>query len=438
MKKIMFVNPSHRGDVLEKVKVLSLPPLNLATLASCTPDKYEMAIVDEAMDTIDFDGDVDLVAITCLTPLAPRAYTISKQFRKKGIPVVLGGIHASMMSQEAINFGDAVVVGEAEEIWQEVLLDFEAGRLKKIYRSSHPSLENLPVPRRDLLSKGYFIETVQTSRGCPFNCEFCSVTGFSGGHYRLRPVENVIGEISQLSGNRFFFIDDNIIGSGERCTRRAFRLFEELADLGKKWGSQACLSIVENDALLRAAARSGAAFFFIGFESVNVKTLAAMNKQVNLRPATRDFRDAIKKIQDKGIAVIGGFILGNDTDGKDVFEKTVDFVRTTGIDGAQFSIQTPFPGTALYKRLTGENRLLLEDYPKDWRRHNGFEIVFQPRSMTIEELQEGHVSVYKSTNSLITSFGRAIKTFFRTKNLVSTAASFYWNYDCYKVVTKNH
>jgi radical SAM superfamily enzyme YgiQ (UPF0313 family) len=435
VKKILFVNPSYRGDVLEHVKVLSLPPLNLATLARCTPDTYDIAIIDEAMDTIDFDEDVDLVAITCLTPLAPRAYEISRRFRERGVPVVLGGVHASIVCEEATSFVNAVVIGEAEEIWQEVLQDYEAGTLRKTYRSSRPSPESVPLPRRDLFSNGYFIETVQTSRGCPFDCEFCSVTTFSGGHYRLRPVEDVIAEIGQLNGRRFFFVDDNIIGSGERSTRRAFRLFEELTGLGKQWGSQVCLSIVENHALLRAATRSGAKFFFIGFESIDAETLAAMNKQINLRPGTRNFKDAIKRIQDEGIAIVGSFILGNDTDNKDVFERTADFVRHTGIDGAQFTIQTPFPGTKLYRKLAAGKRLLFTNYPRDWRRYNGFQVVFQPKNMTVEELQEGHVSTYNATASLGTSLGRALRTFLRTKNVIATAASFYWNYDCYKVVT---
>jgi radical SAM superfamily enzyme YgiQ (UPF0313 family) len=212
VKKILFVNPSNKDDILENVKILSLPPVNLGILASHTPEKYEIEIIDEAIGTIDFGRDVDLVAISCMTPLAPRAYHISTRFRKKGIPVVLGGVHASMETQEAANFADAVVIGEAEEIWPNVLQDFEAGKLRKTYSSNRPGLKNLPRPRRDLFSPGYFIQTVQTSRGCPFDCNFCSVTRFNGAHYRLRPVEEVIEEIRELKGDRFFFIDDNIVG----------------------------------------------------------------------------------------------------------------------------------------------------------------------------------------------------------------------------------
>jgi radical SAM superfamily enzyme YgiQ (UPF0313 family) len=436
LKKILFVNPSNRDDILENVKILSLPPLNLGILAGHTPENYQIEIIDEAIDTIDFEGHVDLVAITCMTPLAPRAYDISTRFRERGIPVVLGGIHASMASQEAANFVDTVVIGEAEEIWQRVLQDFEAGTLQKTYSSHRPSLKNLPWPRRDLFPAGYFIQTVQTSRGCPFDCTFCSVTRFNGGRYRFRPVDDVIDEVSELGGDRFFFTDDNIVGSGGRCTKRALKLFERLKDLGKEWGSQICISVVESDELLRKAAESGAKFFFIGFESVESETLSAMNKGVNLRPTTRNFNDAIRKIQDKGIAVIGGFIFGNDTDTRDIFEKTVDFIHETAIDAAQFTIQTPLPGTQLYQHLASEGRLLLQDYPKDWKRYNGFEVVFQPKNMTVEELQEGHISAYEATASLRSSCMRAIKTFFKTKSLLSTVSSFYWNYDSYKMTSR--
>ncbi len=437
MKKILFINPSNKDGILENVKIFSLPPLNLGILGSRTPAEYEIEIIDESIDTIDFDRDVDLVAITCMTPLAPRAYDISTRFREKEIPVVLGGVHASMVSQEAADFADAVVVGEAEEIWPTVLRDFEAGTLRKTYSSNLPNRRNLPCPRRDLFSPGYFIQTVQSSRGCPFDCNFCSVSRFNGARYRFRPFDEVIEEVGELKGDRFFFIDDNIVGSGERGTKRALKLFERLKDLGKEWASQICISVVESPELLRKAAESGAKWFFIGFESVEAETLSVMNKQVNLRPTTRNFKDAIRKIQDRGIAVVGGFIFGNDTDTKGIFEKTVDFIHDAEIDAAQFTTLTPLPGTKLYQHLASEGRLILKDYPRDWKRYNGFEVVFQPRNMTVEELREGHISAYEATASLRSSFTRAIKTFFKTKSLFSTVSSFYWNYDCYRMLSRN-
>lgn len=191
-----------------------------------------------------------------------------------------------MMPEEASRCADAVIAGEGERIWQTVLQDFEKGKLQKKYTASRPCLDKLHTPRRDLFNNSYFVQTIQTSRGCPFNCNFCSVTRFNGGQYRLRSVDDVISEVSQLRGNRFFFIDDNIIGSGQRCIQRTFQLFERLKDLGKAWGSQTCIHIAEDNTLLRAAAKSNAKFFFIGFESVEAEALSMMNKHINLRPTT--------------------------------------------------------------------------------------------------------------------------------------------------------
>ncbi len=437
MKKILLISPAYRTKLLENLRVLALPPLNLAILASHTPEKFEVKIVDEAIEDIDFDADADLVGITCMTPLAPRAYEISGRFRERGIPVVIGGIHASMMSREADNFADTVVMGEGEIIWQNVLEDFENGRLKKKYSaSSRPDIEDLPAPRRDLLSDGYFVQTVQTSRGCPFNCNFCSVTLFNGGKYRLRKIDNVIDEITSLKDKRIFIIDDNIIGSGRNYIDRAFKLFERLKDTDKEWAGQTCLNIVEHDGLLRAAAKSGAKAFLVGFESIQTEALCSMNKKVNLRPTTRDFKDAIKKFHDNGIAVVGGFMFGMDTDTKETFDRTVEFILDSQIDAVQLSIQTPLPGTALYQQLKDEKRLLLTDYPKDWESYNLFEPVFQAKNMTPEELYDGLISAYGDVSSFWISVKRGLRTFIKTKSLFSTGISFFWNYDSYKTITR--
>ncbi len=436
MKRIILINPSYRDDVLETVKVLGLPPLNLAHIASVTPDRYEVRIIDEHVTPLDYDTPADLVGLTAMTPLAPRAYAIAAEFRSRGIPVVLGGIHGSMAPEEASRHVDSVVVGEGDEIWPEILSDFDADCLKPLYRTSLAHIEKIPVPRRDLFSDGYFTQTVQTSRGCPFDCNFCSVTRFNGHSYRFRDERIVLDEIASMEGRRFFFADDNLVGSGEKARLRAKRLFSGLRDLRKDWGSQICLTIADDPHLLKLAAESGAKFLFIGFESIDPDTLSAMNKKVNLRSATPSFKDAIKKIQDAGIAAMGGFILGSDNDTKDTFDRTRDFVFDTGIDVAQFTIQTPLPGTELYGQLSSEGRLTRTSYPADWKHYNGFDVVHRPRNMTEDELREGHARIYRETASLGTSLGRAVKTLFRTGSLLGAGLSFYWNYDCHKAVSK--
>ena len=438
MKRILFISPAYRTKLLENVRVLALPPLNLITLAGLTPsDLFEVEVVDEAMQDIDFDAKADLVAITCMTPLAPRAYQISAEFQKRGVPVVMGGIHVSMMPDEAQQFADAVVIGEGEILWPALLKDFIAGHLQPRYSHvERPDITYLPSARRDLLTNGYFVQTVQTSRGCPFNCKFCSVTCFNGGQYRLRDIDRVIAEINSIKEKRLFIIDDNIIGSGQKYINRAFRFFERLKDTNKEWGGQTCLNIVEHDGLLKAAAASGAKAFLIGFESIQENTLTAYGKKVNMRPNTRNFKDAVKKIHDHGIAIIGGFMFGADDHNMDTFKKTLDFIMDAKIDAVQLSIQTPLPGTELYAELAKEDRLILNNYPQDWEAYNIFEPVFQPQQMSPEQLYNGLVEAYATVSSFQTSLFRGLRTFLTTRSLFSTGISFFWNYDSYKTITR--
>jgi radical SAM superfamily enzyme YgiQ (UPF0313 family) len=435
MKKILLICPAYRTKLLENVRVLALPPLNLLMLAAYTPNDFSVEILDEAFNDIDFDSKPDLVGITCMTPLAPRAYEIAGEFRRRGIPVVLGGIHASMLPEEAQNYADSVVVGEGEEIWSELLQDFSVGRLNKRYEAiSRPEISQLREPNRALLRNKYFVQTVQTSRGCPHNCRFCSVTRFNGGQFRMRDIDNVIREIENLPDKRLFIIDDNIIGAGENCLKRAFALFDRLSHCGKEWGGQTCLNIVEHDGLLAAAAKSGAKAFLIGFESLQDAALTHFNKKMNLRPTTRNFKESIKKIQDHGIAIIGGFIFGADEDSVDTFRTTLDFIFDSGIDAVQLSIQTPLPGTDLYRELEKESRLLLTNYPDDWEAYNIFEPVFTPKNISPDALYNGLIDAYREVASFRRSLPRGLKTFWRTRSLFSTGISFFWNYDSYQSI----
>lgn len=435
MKKILLINPAYRTHLLDNVRVLALPPLNLLTIAAYTPKEYEVEILDEAFDRVDYEAAVDLVGITCMTPLAPRAYQIAGEFRRRGIPVVLGGIHVSIMADEASQYGDAIVVGEGEEMWPRLLADFSRGALQPRYEALvRPDLTGLLAPRRDLLRNKYFVQTVQTSRGCPHNCKFCSVTRFNGGQYRTRDIDRVIAEIDSIPDKRLFLIDDNIIGSGKRSIDRAFALFARLKDCNKEWGGQTCLNIVEHDDLLDAAAKSGAKAFLIGFESLQENTLRGMGKNMNLRPTTRNFKDSIKKIQDHGIAIIGGFIFGTDDDSYDTFRTTLDFISDSGIDAVQLSIQTPLPGTTLYHELQESDRLMLTNYPDDWESYNIFEPVFQPKNMDPQTLYQGLIEAYREVASLRRSLPRGLRTLWRTRSLFSTGIAFFWNYDSYRSI----
>jgi radical SAM superfamily enzyme YgiQ (UPF0313 family) len=436
MKKILLINPAFKGSLHSNIKVLALPPLNLAMIARYTPEHYDVQIVDEAMTDLDFDAPADLVGITCMTPLAPRAYEIAAEYRKRGVPVVMGGIHASYMTDEALRYADTVVVGEGENIWPKVLEDFERGQMQPVYRSCElPDIENMLAPRRDLLTGKYFVETVQTGRGCPINCNFCSVTAFNGSRYRVRNIDSVIDEINSIKSKRIFIVDDNIVGSGPRYIRRAKELFDRMAECGKEWGGQTCLNIVEHDDVLKSAQRSGCKAMLIGFESLDPVTIDSMHKSVNLRPNTRNFSDAIKKLHDHGIAIVGCFIFGSDGQNKDAFRRTIDFVLENGIDAVQLSLETPFPGTAFYEQIKKEDRLLLTDYPNDWRHYTIFEPVFKMNGMSPSEAYEGLLEAYAEVSSFKASLKRGLRTFRNTRSLFSTGISFSWNYQAYKTIS---
>ncbi len=435
MKRVLLINPAYPESLHSNIKVLALPPLGLAVLASHTPDRYEVRIVDEAVERLDLDAGADLVGITCMTPLAPRAYELAARFRERGVPVVLGGIHASCLPEEAQRYADAVVVGEAEEVWPRVLADFDRGRLQKLYRADGPpDLTHAPAPRRDLLRGKYFVQTVQTSRGCPTNCHFCSVTAFNGARHRLRDLDRVVDEIQSIPARRLFIVDDNIVGAGAKHVRRARELFDRLHGSGKEWAGQSCLDIVEHDGLLASARQSGCRALLIGFESLDAAALTAMRKPVNLRPSTRNYGDAIKKLHDHGIAIVGCFIFGSDTQDRDVFRRTVDFALEHQIDAVQLTLETPLPGTALYRQLAAEDRLLLTDYPQDWKHYTIVEPVFRMVNFTPREAYEELQRAYAEVSSLRSSLVRGLRTLKNTRSLFSTGLAFSWNYHAYRTL----
>ena len=379
------------------------PYLSLTTLAALTGEDWDISIVDESVEPVDFSTLPDLVAISVMTPLAKRAYEIADAYRSKSIPVVLGGIHPTMMQNEAKDHADAVVIGEAEETWPQVLSDFKRGELKSFYKAKDfAGLEHLQNPRRDLLNrKAYFFSnTIQTTRGCPFDCEFCSVTSFYGRTYRVRPIEDIINEMANMEGGFRFFVDDNIVGRPDY----AKELFRALAPLNIRWFSQASLSIVKDRELLDLARKSGCMGLFIGFESLSQECLKVMGKSTNL---VEEYRDAIKMIHDHGIGIQGSFIFGTDQDDPSVFSDVLRFIEKAHIEAALFSVLTPFPGTRIQQTLMKENRIL----HTDWEKYDMNHVVFRPRNMTPEQLQNGLNWAYKR----LYGYGSILKRLFPFK-----------------------
>jgi len=385
--KLLMVAPKWPEGSLWGQIYFRFPYLALTTLAALTGEDWEVSIVDENVDSLDFSDLPDLAAISIMTPLAKRGYEIADSFREKGVSVILGGIHPTMMEDEAKTHADSVVMGEAEETWSLVLSDFKQGNLQPFYRSTNfSSLERLSVPKRNLLNRKsyFFTNTIQTTRGCPFDCEFCSVTSFYGRTYRVRPVEDVISEIGHMEKGFLFFVDDNIAGKPSY----AKELFRALIPLKIKWFSQASLSIVKDRELLDLAQRSGCKGLFIGFESLSQENLKAMGKSMN---RADDYKEAIKMIHDHRIGIQGSFIFGTDYDDSSVFPDVIRFIEKTHLEAVLFSVLTPFPGTRVYETLLRENRII----DTDWEKYDMNHVVFRPKKMTPKELQDGFNWAYR-------------------------------------------
>ncbi len=394
--KIRLIDPAPKDNLLmqtnKDIKSYWFARLSLTTIAALTPPEIEVAITDENVEEIDFNEDVDLVGLTAMTMHAVRAYEIADRFRERNIPVVMGGLHASSLPEEAKQHVDAVVIGEAEGVWKGLLEDFQGGRLQPFYRSSgFCTLQSQPHPRLDLLKKEHYwtVNCVQATRGCPFSCDFCSVAQFFGDTYRYRPVDEVIEEVKQLpSGGYFTFVDDNIMGR----PAYAKELFQKLAPLKRIWTSQGSLTMAKDTELLKMAAASGCYALFVGIESLIQDNLAAMNKSIN---NVSRYEDAIKKIRDHGIMIVGSFIFGFDHDDDAVFERTVRFCEKNKIDVPIFFILTPVPGTRLYKRMDEDGRIL----HKDWSRYNGSNVVFKPKLISEETLFNGYSWAFREIYS---------------------------------------
>jgi radical SAM superfamily enzyme YgiQ (UPF0313 family) len=391
--RIQLVAP-RRDEVVNFAAIRSVaPPLALAVLASLAPPGAEVSITDENLRPLDYDAPVDLVGISVSTQTAPRAYEVADAFRARGVPVVLGGMHPTALPEEAALHADSVVGGEAEESWPQLLEDFLDGRLQPLYRCGrHPDLTGIPTPRRDLFQRqGYvFPYTVYTTRGCPFGCDFCSVTSFFGGSYRSRPIAEVMKEIDGLDGRYpLFFVDDNIAGH----RGRAKELFQALAPRKRQWFGQATVSIARDDELLALAAASGCISLFLGIESLSPESLGSVGKRHN---RVEDYEDAFRRIRAHNITIFGAFIFGLDGDTEDVFEETVKFARRNHLEGAQFNILTPYPGTPLHASMEREERIR----SRNWGDYRGDRVVIEPRLMSARALQEGHDWAWQEFYSL--------------------------------------
>jgi radical SAM superfamily enzyme YgiQ (UPF0313 family) len=345
-------------------------PLGLLAVAALTPEDWQVTVIDENLGVPDYTTGTppDLVGITAFTSQASRAYELAETFRQRGVPVVMGGIHASMCPDEALEHVDTVVKGEAEGAWPQVLADARQGQLRRIYKCQHADMATIPPARHELLSKGYAFGAIQTTRGCPLHCEFCSVSAFNGNRYRRRPTEKVLAELRQIREKWVLIVDDNLIGITPGHLAQAKELLRAMikADLGKKWIAQVTINMADDEELLSLATAAGCQGVFIGFESPTAQGLAEVGKQFNLL-RNRDFRASVRRIQRHHILVMGSFIMGLDTDEPGIGGQIVAAARHYGVDLINVLFLTPLPGTRLWERLRSQDRIAANNFPADWR-----------------------------------------------------------------------
>lgn len=417
-KKLLLISPIAAKSIMGKDFYFRLPTLGLLKVAALTPEDWDVKIVDEKVEPIDLNESADLVGITSMTPAVNRGYEIADSFRRRGITVIMGGMHPSKLPNEALGHADSVVIGEAEGLWPGVLEDFKNGRLKQVYKhNGYPSLAHMNRPDWGLYrDKRYLpVHFVETTRGCPHDCEFCSVTNSFGGRFRSRPSEEVEDEIRLLKPfdgrfllkNVVFFVDDNIISN--RAYAREF--LKRIEPYNLKWLGQASVNIANDDEMLRLMQKSGCMGLLVGFETLSTSNLNSVGKNFN-HPSK--YADVVKKIHDYGIGVNGAFVFGLDDDDEGVFDTTSEFIVKAKLDVCYFSILTPYPGTVLYDRFKKEDRII--DY--DWSNYTTSTVVYRPKKLTPEKLIEGYYQAYRNVFGYTSIFRRLWGT--------QTRKNFFW------------
>jgi radical SAM superfamily enzyme YgiQ (UPF0313 family) len=405
---------------------IRIPQIALMYLAALTPSKHSLRVVEEEDEPIDFEYDCDLVALSFMTASAIRAYQVAREFKRRGKTIVMGGIHPTVMPDEALLFADAVVIGEAEGVWVRLLEDFENGRLKRKYHDPEPDLSKYPLPRRDITNYRnlFHAAPVVTSRGCPYSCEFCSVHEVFGRTLRHVPIDMVIEDIKNTGHPIIVFLDDNIMGR----PKYSKQLFRAITQLKKRWVGQASISFVKDSELMDLTVESGCAALFIGFETVSEEKMKQMPKMFSKLEETER---AIAKLQRHGIHIHASMIVGFDEDPESIFDDMYKFLLRNNVGSVSFNILTPYPGTRVFKRMEEEGRLLT----KDWRYYNHCTVTYQTKNIVPEELTRKNLEMIKRFYSYYSIIKRLPTNLHHPFFYLAVNLANHWNYSSFSAVT---
>ena len=395
--KILLIMP-HPNAKRSFLSKFQYPSLTLQQIAGITPREHDVEIVDERYENINFNKNYDLVGISCLTYNSLRGYEVSDIFRKRGVPVVFGGYHASLLPKETKQHADSVVIGEAEYTWPKMLKDVENEKLKPFYKADKAVEPELIPPARHDIGVYTFMEAIQASRGCPTGCEFCAMQKIEGPRFRGRPVKNIIEEMKKIKAKRIFFADASLT-INPKYTKY---LFKEMASLNKKFYCFGNINVLSrDDEFLKLAKEAGVDRWYVGIESISQENIKAAGKGTN---KVENYVKAIRKIKNHGMTVTGFFMFGFDHDTPDIFQKTLQAMYEWELESASFSILTPYPGTRLFERLEKEGRIT----SYNWSRYAEGNVNFKPRMMSEKELLEGITNIaadfYSTKRSLKRSF----------------------------------
>ncbi|MBP6872142.1 MAG: B12-binding domain-containing radical SAM protein [Bacteroidales bacterium] len=418
-RKLILVNPVNRVRIgfMNSEGTIAMP-LGLGIVAALTPENWEVELVDEYFGEFTLKP-ADIVALTGFTPAAYRAYEIAAICRQAGIHTVMGGIHASMCPEEAARFVDTVFLGEAEGAWPALIDDFEAGRIKSRYDGGIVAVNDIASPRRDIFDRyPYVYDLLQTSRGCPMGCEFCSVTQMCGKTYREREINAVIADLEKTRRPLLFFVDDNLVNNKKGSEERAINLFKAMVDRGltREWYSQAAVNFAANDEVLHWARKSGCYMVLMGIEAEKPQALKDVRKNLNLRLGTGNYDQVFKKMHRHGIGILASMIFAMDSDSVDGLYARRDFILKSSIDTYQCTVLTPLPGTILFDRMQAENKIVMNDYPSDWQQYDGMVATSRSATLEREEIEQAMRRIWMDLYHKETLRKKMFRTLWNTRS----------------------